>query len=845
MSSTQQRNNGQELPRTPACPDYIQMMTDSGSNTTDLLRSSLVNYAKTRREKILHAEKTWYYKTFLQYLNCVDAKVVVLAGANDFGSLAEYLMKSDRWNQLEELHIVHDVSSNKLPGLTFNASIAVQTTTMSAATKTTDDGDLSRNVWSVALYQSLVESNTVYEVSGTTSSSPLSDCKLRIHCMSFEEIVQNFQNDSVDVVFLQGPGTYADTMQGIDTWTRVVHNNGGAVIVNGFDQMDAFPGVAKATLEKGDQWNKDLRSLDDTNVALGGSSACAVPTRTALPNQMQQARSISVVKEEEDEVRLTTASSSGVTPSCIERQTPQGSTGKTLQRVVDNFAQRHRNEIQVQGANGPAWHYPTLVQYYKCAEAKVIVHVGAGFGAVAQYMLKHHGDSLVEYHLVDPFVVGHAMAKEIRSKVPDATTMDISKAWASSIQGAISTYGEYLEEGMDPVGCKLRIHRTSSQEAAKLFQPNSVDAIFVDNHHTYQGITEDLTTWKRALKHGGAMIVTDFNELDENPGVARAVIEYSEHQKLGLRSIDAANVVLGGPATCAVLTTEAAPEQFQKAHKVATNERLEASDELFVSAEGTPPCIKHPSVCDGLCDSIGTLMRDRRNAVQSDIEGSKSWYQSTMLQYYTCMDAKVIIEIGDNTGSHAQYALKHRSGGIRQYHLVDPFQTESDDHELSMLTSGATESSVSQAWADSVRKAIGVDGEFLDEGMEPAGCKFRIHRVDPIAGGALLFGDHAVDVVFINGVYSYEITQKLIGAWTRVVKSSGALIVNGFDAFEESPGIARAVLEEADRRGIQIRSVDATNKVLGGSNLCAHPSSQEEPEQMKRARQIVASSVYR
>ena len=431
------------------------------------------------------------------------------------------------------------------------------------------------------------------------------------------------------------------------------------------------------------------------------------------------------------------------------------------------------------------------------------------------------------------------MATEVKEAIPEATIEDISKAWAASISQSLGVDGEYLDESLEPAGCKLRIHHMHSKDAAKLFNPGTVDAVFIDGHSIFKSVSEDLATWRKIVKsHSGSIIVNDFDDFDQHPGVARAVIEYAETHNIRLRSIDATNVVLGGTTSCAVVTETALPEQLKKAKQIAINEKMESSDQLFISAEGTPPCIKHPTTCNELCQNVGRLVRSRRDQVQADTN-HKARHFPTLLNYYKCIDAKVIVEIGNPIGSHAQYMLKLRSGGIRQYHIIDPFLMKGDEVIKKVAQDGASEEAISVAWADSVRKALGVDGEYMDEFMEPAGCKLRVHRIEATEG-AKLFGDHSVDVVYIDDIPTYEVLRDVVAAWSRVVKPyTGALIFNHFDSFDDHPGVSRLVLEVAAQRGIQIRSIDESNKVLGGLETCALLTEKVEQDLMEKARSIL------
>ena len=49
------------------------------------------------------------------------------------------------------------------------------------------------------------------------------------------------------------------------------------------------------------------------------------------------------------------------------------------------------------------------------------------------------------------------------------------------------------------------IHHTESTEAAKRFQPGSVDFVFIDGDHSFAGVTADLDAWWSVLRVGGQL----------------------------------------------------------------------------------------------------------------------------------------------------------------------------------------------------------------------------------------------------------------------------------------------------------------------------------------------------
>ena len=91
-------------------------------------------------------------------------------------------------------------------------------------------------------------------------------------------------------------------------------------------------------------------------------------------------------------------------------------------------------------------------------------------------------------------------------------------------------------------GCRLRMHHVTSVEGAKLFGDHSVDAVFIDGLHTYEGVLDDIYAWMSKIKVGGSLIFNDFNKI--NFGVNKAVWEVVEKHNLNLKMIDETNAVL-------------------------------------------------------------------------------------------------------------------------------------------------------------------------------------------------------------------------------------------------------------------------------------------------------------
>jgi predicted O-methyltransferase YrrM len=72
------------------------------------------------------------------------------------------------------------------------------------------------------------------------------------------------------------------------------------------------------------------------------------------------------------------------------------------------------------------------------------------------------------------------------------------------------------------VGNKVKTIKSLSHEAANLFEPNSVDVIFIDAGHSYEAVKADIEAWLPKMKPNGIMAGHDYTAWE---GVNKAVNE--------------------------------------------------------------------------------------------------------------------------------------------------------------------------------------------------------------------------------------------------------------------------------------------------------------------------------
>ncbi|MFA4952604.1 MAG: class I SAM-dependent methyltransferase [Candidatus Pacearchaeota archaeon] len=91
-------------------------------------------------------------------------------------------------------------------------------------------------------------------------------------------------------------------------------------------------------------------------------------------------------------------------------------------------------------------------------------------------------------------------------------------------------------------GKRSRILRKFSKDAARLFRGNSLDFIYIDAQHSYEGCKEDIELWWPKLKKGGIFAGHDYVNgklLEGEFGVKRAVDEFIKKEKQKLFVVNA------------------------------------------------------------------------------------------------------------------------------------------------------------------------------------------------------------------------------------------------------------------------------------------------------------------
>jgi len=94
--------------------------------------------------------------------------------------------------------------------------------------------------------------------------------------------------------------------------------------------------------------------------------------------------------------------------------------------------------------------------------------------------------------------------------------------------GENKPHGDIFEEfkkNLQPVWHVVNPIQALSAPSADLYKDGSLDFVFIDANHTYEGVNEDITKWRPKVKPGGFMAGHDYRKR-AHWGVIRAVDEF-------------------------------------------------------------------------------------------------------------------------------------------------------------------------------------------------------------------------------------------------------------------------------------------------------------------------------
>lgn len=145
----------------------------------------------------------------------------------------------------------------------------------------------------------------------------------------------------------------------------------------------------------------------------------------------------------------------------------------------------------------------------------VFVEVGSLYGKSASYMGVEIINSQKDIHLhcVDSWSFKNLDLRE-------------SHPMSDFMQNKITGDDVFtkFKKNIEPIEHVIDFHRMDSIQASEIFSDRSVDFVFIDGEHSYEGCLGDIRAWLPKVKNGGTIAGHDYLD-DTQPGVTRAVRE--------------------------------------------------------------------------------------------------------------------------------------------------------------------------------------------------------------------------------------------------------------------------------------------------------------------------------
>jgi predicted O-methyltransferase YrrM len=87
-----------------------------------------------------------------------------------------------------------------------------------------------------------------------------------------------------------------------------------------------------------------------------------------------------------------------------------------------------------------------------------------------------------------------------------------------------------LEANLGALGIRFELLAMESTEAARRFEPGSIDAVFLDASHDGASVRADLEAWRPAIRRGGVLCGHDFSA--DHPELVRELEAFALREGL-------------------------------------------------------------------------------------------------------------------------------------------------------------------------------------------------------------------------------------------------------------------------------------------------------------------------
>ena len=157
--------------------------------------------------------------------------------------------------------------------------------------------------------------------------------------------------------------------------------------------------------------------------------------------------------------------------------------------------------------------YGIVPHLAQMVDAENILEIGVAYGYHADFLCTVLPN--IQYVGVDPYLADY--------DPDDIFSKDVERLFGEKEpQQAMDRLFNIVRSNLQKFEGRAKLLREKSWDAAGQFEDNSLDLVYIDGDHTYQGVVKDLMFWFPKVRKGGMICGDDIGW----PGVKRAVDEF-------------------------------------------------------------------------------------------------------------------------------------------------------------------------------------------------------------------------------------------------------------------------------------------------------------------------------
>jgi hypothetical protein len=183
--------------------------------------------------------------------------------------------------------------------------------------------------------------------------------------------------------------------------------------------------------------------------------------------------------------------------------------------------------LKERGASNWNVYYQEIADFLTQEKSVEVAEIGTAWGGLAAHLVAHVPN--ITMNAIDPFLAGYD-----KDDIQSTTYGNMMRQYGLTNEGFSKTFADAMESNLNPIAdashATYRLHHKKSLDAAPDFSDASLDAVFVDGLHTYEGVVDDIKAYTPKIKKGGLLMFNDYGA-GNFPGVTKAIQEFAGKEK--------------------------------------------------------------------------------------------------------------------------------------------------------------------------------------------------------------------------------------------------------------------------------------------------------------------------